>query len=121
MTVVITICAWIVLSNHCVLAAIVIKSQLTQSGCPFHSKPAKQSQPTQCCKILRAVSTAPAKNLARSVVDLPDIDSAVIKLTFFVAPKISFAPATLDTGPPGKTAFTELNRSMRAHAPPVLS
>jgi hypothetical protein len=117
--VVLTICSWIAISNHCSLRAITATTNTTQNGCPFHSKPAKpQPQPsgTECCKILRAVSTTPAKILAPSIVDL-----AFATLAIFEPPKISFMPATLDTGPPGTTSFVELIGSMRAHAPPSLA
>jgi hypothetical protein len=120
----ITICSWIAISNHCSLRALATKTDTTQSGCPFHSKPAKpQPQPagTECCKILRAVSTTPAKILAPSIVDLVHVDLAFATLAIFEPPKISFMPATLDTGPPGTTSFVELIGSMRAHAPPSLA
>jgi hypothetical protein len=117
----ITICSWIAISNHCALRAIAAKTTATQSGCPFHSKPAKsQPQPAgaECCKILRAVSTAPAKILAPAIVDLVHVDLAFETLAVFPPAKISFLPATLGTGPPGRTSFVELIGSMRAHAPP---
>ncbi|HXP35200.1 MAG TPA: hypothetical protein VN827_06615 [Chthoniobacterales bacterium] len=117
----ITICSWIAISNHCALRAIITMTDTTQSGCPFHSKPAKpQPQPagTECCKILRAVSTMPAKILAPAIVNLAQVDFAFNALAVFPPPKISFTPATLDTGPPGRTSFVELIGSMRAHAPP---
>jgi len=111
-----TICSWIAISNHCALRAITGKTVTPQSGCPFHSKPAKpQQQPSgaECCKILRAVSTTPAKILAPAIVDL-----AIATLAVFPPLEISFLPAMLDTGPPGTTSFVELIGSMRAHAPP---
>jgi hypothetical protein len=111
-----TICSWIAISNHCSLRALATKTDTTESGCPFHSKPAKPQPPagTECCKILRAVSTTPAKILAPAIVDL-----AFDTLAVFPPPKISFTPATLDTGPPDRTSFIELIESMRALAPPV--
>ena len=117
-----TIFSWIAISNHCSLRALATKTDTTESGCPFHSKPAKpQPQPTgtECCKILRAVSTTPAKILAPAIVDLIQVDLAFDTLAVFPPPKISFTPATLDTGPPGRTSFIELIESMRAFAPPV--
>jgi hypothetical protein len=117
-----TICSWIAISNHCAFRAIATKTDAAQSGCPFHSKPAKpQQEPSgaECCKILRAVSTAPAKILAPAIVDLVHVDLAVETLAVFQPPRISFLPATLDTGPPGRTSFVELIGSMRAHAPPA--
>jgi len=117
----ITIFSWIAISNHCTLGALAGKAQTKQSGCPFHSKPAKpKTNSTECCKILRATSTLPVKALVPAIVDLPDVDFAFSNILFFSAPKIFFSSATLDTGPPGKTSFAELNRSMRAHAPPFL-
>jgi hypothetical protein len=116
-----TICAWIAISNHCAFAAIGTKPASAQSECPFHSKPAKPQQPaagTQCCKILRAVSTTPVKILAPTIVDLLHVDLPFERLAVFPPPKILFLPATLDTGPPGTTSFAELIGSMRAHAPP---
>jgi hypothetical protein len=120
--VVLTICSWIAISNHCSLRAIATTADTTQSDCPFHSKPGKpQPQPvgTECCKILRAVSTTPAKILAPEITDLVSVDLAFTTLAVFEPPKISFTPATLDTGPPGRTSFVELIGSVRAHAPPV--
>jgi len=117
-----TICSWIAISNHCSLRALATKTDTTENGCPFHSKPAKhQPQPagTECCKILRAVSTTPAKILAPAIIDLVQVDLAFDTLAAFPPPKISFTPATLDTGPPGRTSFVELIGSMHAHAPPL--
>jgi hypothetical protein len=113
----ITICAWIAISNHCALAAIGTKSHSTHSCCA--SPPAKpEPKSIQCCKILRAVSNAPAKNLAPAIVDLLPLDLSFTQLVAFAPAKISFLPATLDTGPPGKTSFVELIGNVRAHAPP---
>ena len=118
----ITICSWLAISNHCTIGALAGKAQTKQSGCPFHSKPAKpKTTSTECCKILRATSNLPVKTLAPAIVDLPDVDPASKQFVILAPPKIYFRSATLDTGPPGKTSFAELNRSMRAHAPPFLS
>jgi len=119
----ITICSWIAISNHCALRAVTTTTDTTQSGCPFHSKPVKpQPQPAgiECCKILRAVSTTPAKILAPAITGLVQVDLGFDAAVVFAPPKISFAPATLDTGPPGRTSFVELIGSMRAHAPPFV-
>jgi hypothetical protein len=118
----ITILSWIAISNHCSLRALGTKADATQSGCPFHSKPAKPQSPSagiECCKILRAVSTTPAKILAPAITDLLHVDLAFDAVAVFAPPKISFTSVTLDTGPPGRTSFVELIGSMRAHAPPV--
>jgi hypothetical protein len=122
----ITICSWIAISNHCAFRAVAGKAQSAQRGCPFHSKPAQpqpESSGVECCKILRAVSTTPVKTLASAaIVDLPHFDFAFDKFAILEQPpKISFTSPTLDTGPPGETSFVELKRSMRAHAPPILS
>src|SRR5438067_3725743 len=119
-----TLCSWIAISNHCALRAIATKPNAIQSGCPFHSKPAKsQPQPAgmECCKILRAVAPISQKNLTPATVDLATIDFPIDGLIIFAPPEIPFLPATLDTGPPGKTSFVELIGSVRAHAPPFLA
>jgi hypothetical protein len=113
--IVVTILSWIAISNHCALRAFAAKSQTT-SSCPFHSKPAKpqpKSSATECCKILRATAPTLAKNPAPAVADFSFGGFIVV-----APPEVSFAQATLDTGPPGKTSFTELSPSLRAHAPP---
>jgi hypothetical protein len=119
----ITICAWIAISNHCAIRALTTKSQTAHTGCPFHSQPAKpQPEPagTACCKVLRALPTTPAKDLTPAIIDLFPVNSTFHQLAIVEPPKISFLPATLDTGPPGRTSFVELIGSMRAHAPPSL-
>jgi hypothetical protein len=121
LTVAITICSWLAISNHCALQAFAAKTNSNQSACPFHSKPAKsKTNPTECCKILRAVSNMPAKTPAPAIVDLADVDPVYADFQLLIAPEIFSAPMARDTGPPGKTSFSELSRSMRAHAPPFL-
>jgi hypothetical protein len=111
----VTICSWLALSNHCAFGALTAKRQTTQSSCPFHSKPAKpQQQSIACCKTLRALGPAAVKNFSPAVVDFVFSEIAVGR-----PPKISFAPATLDTGPPGKTSFVAFSGNVRAHAPPI--
>jgi len=113
----VTICAWLAISNHCVVTALVTKPHTV--GCPFHSKPSKPpSKPTECCKILRAVANAPTKDLAPAIIEVPD--SKFARILVAAPPRIFFTSGTLNPGPPGKTSFTELNWSLRAHAPPVL-
>jgi hypothetical protein len=119
----ITIASWIAISNHCALAAAATKASSTQSACPFHSKPAKSQPPSngvECCKILRAVSLTPAKTPTPAVAVLLHVDVVADALSILLPPKISFAPATLDTGPPGTTSFAELVGSVQSHAPPFL-
>jgi hypothetical protein len=118
----VTIASWIAVSNHCTIRALETKTASTQSACPFHSKPARpKSQPStiECCKVLRAVCKTHAKVLAPAIVDFVHVDLDFEHGTVFAPLETSFVSATLDTGPPGKTSFAELNRSMRAHAPPV--
>jgi len=117
-----TICAWLTISNHCAFRALGSKTVSRQSVCPYHSSPAKpHPEPSgmECCKILRATLNATPASFAPAVADLSR--AAVAQVGIFARPDISFTRATLDTGPPGKTSFTELNRSMRAQAPPSLA
>ena len=124
---VLTMSAWLAISNHCALGAAAAAPQVksTPDECPFHSKqsaPAgpKQSSASPCCKILRAIITSSGKSV-RPMVNLVDVDLAFAKLIIFAPPKISFRGTTTDTGPPGATSFAELilQRSILAHAPPA--
>ena len=123
LTVLVTMSAWLAISNHCALGAALPEAKAAVDECPFHAKkpaPDKQKQPSglPCCKILRATAASPAKSFVRAIVELPHVDLVFAKLIVLAPPKISFHSPTLDTGPPGKTSFVELIGSMRAHAPP---
>ena len=117
-TVAIAICSWIAISNHCALGAMAVKTDTDE--CPFHSKPAKQqheSSNVECCKILRAVFPAIAKDWVRNDSNFSEIDSGVV-LRIVLTESHGATPLLLDTGPPGKTSFVELIGSLHAHAPP---
>src|ERR1043166_9783619 len=96
------ICSWFAISNHCAFAAVATKTDSVQTECPFHSKSAKQKQEPaqlQCCKILRAVVFAQTKSWARddakfSKVDLRADQFIPVTLLYSVQPTLS-----LDTGP----------------------
>jgi hypothetical protein len=123
--VVVAICSWFAVSNHCAFAALATKTDSVQTGCPFHSKPKeKPSAGAQCCKILRAVAPVTAKSWARDDAQLSDFDSDNSESMLTVAySQTASAPLSLDTGPPGLRSFAEmiLQRSLLAHAPPSLS
>jgi hypothetical protein len=126
LTVVITISAWLAVSNHCALGAAEPEVKASPGQCPFHAQHSapqrqKQSNDSPCCKVLRATAAAPVKNLANAIGDLGSVDLAFAQLITFAPPKISFHSATLDTGPPGVTSFAELIGSMLAHAPPQIA
>jgi hypothetical protein len=125
--VVIAICCWIAISNHCAFAALAAKTDSVQNECPFHSKPAKQkeqSSQVQCCKILRAVAPVVAKSWARNDAKFSDVDICCGERALFIAhSQTTLAPLFLDTGPPGVHSFAELilQRSLLAHAPPFVA
>jgi hypothetical protein len=121
----IAICSWISISNHCAFAAMATKANSTQAACPFHSKPAKQkerSSQVECCKVLRAVVPTIAKSWGRSDGDVFDIYFPFQDCRLLVHFRDALAPLLLDTGPPGAHSFAELilQRSLLAHAPPVV-
>jgi hypothetical protein len=125
--VVITAVAWFLVSNHCALAdlqaAAKAKTSCHQPCCDGQS-PAKNksNRSAECCKTLRATLSGTAKDFA-------GYDSSLFALQlYFIAPIISTndsepIPAIeLDTGPPFVNTFAEsvLQRSILAHAPPVI-
>jgi hypothetical protein len=120
--VVIAICSWFAISNHCGFAALATKTDST--GCPFHSKPAKQEKPStgaQCCKILRAVASVATKSWTRDDGKFSEADHCSDERALITAySQTSLAPLFLDTGPPDVQSFAELilQRSLFAHAPP---
>ena len=122
---VIAICSWIAVSNHCAIAAVAMQIDTAQTECPFHSKPAKQkgqSSQVQCCKVLRAVVLAKTKDWARNDAKFSDTNFPLQDGVFVVYSWRTVTPLLLDTGPPGAFSFAELilQRSLLAHAPPVL-
>jgi hypothetical protein len=122
--VVIAICSWLAITNHCAFAALGTEADLVQSECPFHSKPAKQKQQSsqiQCCKILRAVVLEKAKSWTRDNAKFSDADLRAE--SFLVFPQCrSGVPLLLGTGPPVALSFAELilQQSLLSHAPPML-
>ena len=121
--VLIAICSWLAISNHCAFAAVATKTDSVQTECPFHSTPAKQKQERaqlQCCKILRAVVLAQTKSWARDDAKFFDVDLRVEEVTLVALLPNVQASWSLDTGPPGVRSFAELilQRSLFAHAPP---
>jgi hypothetical protein len=125
MTVAIVICSWLVISNHCAFGAIAAPVHETQSGCPFHSKPAKPEPPpagTQCCKTLRAVVPVLTKSWVRDDAKFSDLDLRFDEFALIGFSCNAKTPLLLDTGPPGKPSFAELvlQQSLLAHAPPSL-
>ena len=122
----IAICSWFTISNHCVVAALATNDTASRE-CPFHSKPTKQEKPStgaQCCKILRAVASVPAKGWARDDTNLSDSDGYGGERALAIAySQTALVPLSLDTGPPGVRSFAELilQRSLLAHAPPSLA
>ncbi len=119
--VLIAICSWFAISNHCVFAALASVEKPSRE-CPFHSKPKeKPATAVQCCKTLRAVASAPEKDWTRDDTRLSDAvtypDNRSLGLLFW---QPALVPLALDTGPPGVHSFAELvlQRSLLAHAPP---
>jgi len=121
--VLLTIATWFVASDHCALAGVLsqpVAAPAAHESCPGHSsqpekKPSQGEVP--CCKSLVAMP-APMKIAAGY-----DLNLFVLQ-PYFAAdlPLVSKASAELDTGPPDFRTFAEsvLQRSLLAHAPPVL-
>ena len=121
-TVLLTIGAWLLLSNHCALGlADPTKPDAEPEGCPMHSAPTKEKPATSllCCKDLRAIASHAVKNInaaVRQVVGVRDYVAA----NFVAPPRLTMCLLALDTGPPHLRTFAEsiLQRSLLAHAPP---
>ena len=123
-TVLFTITAWILLSNHCALglSGLVVDSDPESGGGPMHSAPAKEKPAAHlpCCKELRAVATHPVKSTTAVASQLVGVQNYVAAV-FLIPPRLTTQLLTLDTGPPHLLSFAEsiLQRSILAHAPPA--
>ena len=122
----IAICSWFAISNHCAFASLATKTDSVRIECPFHSKPAKQEKPStgaQCCKILRAVASVPAKSWSRDDAQFSEADRYYDENALTAYSQTTLAPLFLDTGPPDARSFAELTlqRSLLAHAPPSVA
>jgi hypothetical protein len=122
--VVVAICSWFAISNHCVFASLATNDTASRE-CPFHSKPAKQEKPStgaQCCKILRAVTAVLTKIWSRDDAKFSNAGDCWRESAFTITDsQRTPAPLLLDRGPPNAHSFAELilQRSLFAHAPPV--
>lgn len=122
-TMLLTIAAWILLSNHCALelSGTAMDPNLEPGACPMHSAPGKEKPAAYlpCCKELRAVATHAAKSVAAAARQLVGEQDYVAAVS--VAPPRVMLPVTSPgTGPPRSLSFAEavLQRSVREHAPP---
>jgi hypothetical protein len=122
--VVVAICSWFAISNHCAFAALAGKRASVQTGCPFHSKPKeKQSTGAQCCKILRAVVPVVTKSWSPDHANFSGVDLFPEERAGTEHLRNALLPLFLDTGPPDAQSFAELisQRSLFAHAPPFFA
>jgi hypothetical protein len=121
--VVVAICSWFAISNHCAFAALATRTDAASQGCPFHSKPKeKPSAGAQCCKILRAVASVATKSWTRDEAKFSEPKGYYDERERITAySQTTLAPLFLDTGPPDAHSFAELilQRSLLAHAPPL--
>jgi hypothetical protein len=126
-TVLFTLAAWLVLSNHCLFGSTEATADPVAPAdeCPMHSaSPAKQKEKPAakipCCKEIRAVVVKSiTKTLTLAARSFAGQEFATV--AFPIPPRQTAELHALDTGPPGLLSFAEtvLQESMLAHAPPV--
>jgi len=128
-----TILAWFLISNHCILDA-VMSAPAPESAvapdecCPMHAsktpapvQPKKQNDARVCCKNLPAPALKKTQLLASFVAPLLAVVSDRHDI---IESKRDERPSLcLDTGPPKTFSFSELvlQRSLLAHAPPSIA
>jgi hypothetical protein len=129
-TVILSILAWLAISNHCALAGI--EATATQARVPkchhcADSAPANEKQPSAdavCCKVLRATLNVQAKKIVGAGSTIFVLQTYFLSAVFGLeAAKAFVFPMELDTGPPFRVSFAEsvLQRSILSHAPPFLA
>lgn len=126
----VTAAAWLLAANHCAVANLLPKAATATVGhehCGASETPADKDKPNDCdglncCKSLSAPATFAKK--------LFGYDKAFYTLKDYIVGEFAFPSeqhdtliSELDTGPPRAHCFAEsvLQRSLLAHAPPVLS
>jgi len=123
----IAICAWFGLSNHCVLTAAPrpLASEKSE-GCPMHAQKQlpKPSHSTDlpCCKTLATTRVLATTHVAKNCFAIGQIEFCDDRSLIFPGVHLT-AAVVLDTGPPTAPTFAELvlQRSILAHAPPILA
>ncbi len=124
----IAICAWFGLSNHCLLTAAPRPLAPEKSeGCPMHAQKQlpKPSHSTDlpCCKTLAATPVLVITHAAKNCFAVGQVEFCDDRSLIFPGVHLT-AGVVLDTGPPPTAStFAELvlQRSIFAHAPPILA
>ena len=113
--------AWFCAANHCALAAVQsLEKKNAKHACCHSDQGTAQHFPTQCCKALAA--PVPQATIAPAV-HLDECQPVSLQASRVqIAAELPIVVA-VDTGPPRRStsfAVLVLNRSLLAHAPPVL-
>ena len=126
-TVIITATAWFFISNHCALAELQRASKTKASchqPCCGDQAPARNNtdNATECCKTLHATLSGATKNFAGFDASLFAPQLCFIGSVISTNDSRPIPVLELDTGPPFVSTFAEsvLQRSILAHAPPVI-
>ena len=122
-----TVAAWLSISNHCAVGALVVAKAASAPRMQCHGSepsPSKKSSDEKipCCKLLRATVASNAKTLQAANHDFFGFQSWIISDIAFSGEVFSVSEThELDTGPPFARSFAEsvLQRSILAHAPPM--
>jgi hypothetical protein len=129
----ITILAWFLISNHCILDAAMSApspaSAVAQDDCcrmhaskaPSPAQPKKKDDLQVCCKNLPAPALKKTQPLASFVAPLLAI--LFDRHDLFECERDEKLSLCLDTGPPKAFSFSELvlQRSLLANAPPLIA
>jgi hypothetical protein len=125
-----TVVAWLSISNHCAVGGMVAaktQSPMAQMHCHgSQPSPSKKSSDEEipCCKLLRATITSGSNIVGAASKDFLPIQSWIVaELIFADEAQFHRTPQELNTGPPFAGSFAEsvLQRSILAHAPPLLA
>ncbi len=123
--------AWLLASNHCVVAGLLPAPSTTPSEhehCPGHKTPEQPKKNggcdgQNCCKSLSALANVSAKSLvAGNYISFRMADYPAVATALFGEGR-GIIICELDTGPPPSVSFAEtvLQQSLLAHAPPFFA
>jgi hypothetical protein len=124
--VLLTLVAWFSISNHCALGALessklVAVHASCHGGAPAPAKLPAKGDAAPCCKLLRATVAKSDQPLIQNY--FSGSVQAWVSAALALAEQLHWRQSfELDTGPPFSESFAEsvLQRSILAHAPPVI-
>lgn len=123
---ILTLCAWLIATNHCALGLMNRAAPKEHEHCPGHDTPKKggdsDGDQFPCCKTIHATPAPLGKMAIDPAKMLFALQFSVVTILSPSQVERPLPSEALDTGPPFLVSFAEsvLQRSLLSHAPPLV-